>query len=89
MDHNVVYVATINNSIYAFDADSGALLWTNNYGPPTPYANLCVDSGYGSSPSAGAGIVGTPTIDPIAASFISLPRPATGVLRLSLCICTP
>jgi len=64
--HNVVYVATINNSIYAFDADSGALLWTNNYGPPTPYANLCVDSSYGSSPSAGAGIVGTPAIDPVA-----------------------
>ncbi|MGA8867713.1 MAG: hypothetical protein WB510_12125, partial [Candidatus Sulfotelmatobacter sp.] len=77
-NHNVVYVATINNSIYAFDADSGALLWTNNYGPPTPYANLCVDSGYGSSPSAGAGIVGTPTIDPISGVIYFVTKTGNG-----------
>ncbi len=64
--HNVVYIATINNSLYAFDADTAVLLWTNNYGPPTPYASLCQDSGYGKSPSLGAGIVSTPAIDAVA-----------------------
>src|SRR6516225_8140431 len=30
--HNVVYVATVNNTIYAFDADKGgAALWTRNF----------------------------------------------------------
>src|SRR5271154_725170 len=61
--HNVVYVATLNNSLYAFDADSGALLWTSNYGAPTPFANLCTDNGFTPSPSAGAGIIGTPVIN--------------------------
>ncbi len=62
--HNVVYVATINNSLYAFDADSGTLLWTSNYGVPTPFANLCSDNVFYQSPSGGAGIIGTPVIDP-------------------------
>ncbi len=64
--HNVVYVATINNSVYAFDADTGVLIWSNNYGVPTPYAPLCQDSQYAGAPSGGAGIVGTPVIDPVA-----------------------
>lgn len=66
LTHNVVYVATLNNSLYAFDADSGALLWTSNYGLPTPFANLCTDNAFTQSPSGGAGIIGTPVIDPIA-----------------------
>ena len=32
--HNVVYVATDNNSIYAIDTSSGALLLNANFGPP-------------------------------------------------------
>jgi hypothetical protein len=61
--HNVVYVATLNNSLYAFDADAGTLLWTSNYGTPTPFANLCADNGFIQAPSAGAGIIGTPVIN--------------------------
>ena len=63
--HNVVYVATLNNSIYTFDADNGQELWTANYGPPTPFNDLCIDSGYQAAPTAGAGIVSTPVIDPL------------------------
>jgi hypothetical protein len=64
--HNVVYVVTINNSLYAFDADSGQELWQANYGPPTSFDGLCVDSSYQMAPGSGAGIVGTPVIDPVA-----------------------
>ena len=63
--HNVVYVATLNNSVYAFDADNGQELWTANYGPPTPFDDLCTDSSYQASTKQGAGIVSTPVIDPV------------------------
>ncbi|MFZ0769903.1 MAG: Ig-like domain-containing protein [Candidatus Sulfotelmatobacter sp.] len=64
--HNVVYVATLNNSIFAFDADSGLEIWTARYGPPTPFDDLCTDSSYQVSTTRGAGIVSTPVIDPVA-----------------------
>jgi hypothetical protein len=35
--HNVVYVATENNSVYAIDAESGAILWQQNFGTAVPY----------------------------------------------------
>jgi hypothetical protein len=34
--HDVVYVATETNSIYAYDAVSGAILWHRQYGIPVP-----------------------------------------------------
>jgi hypothetical protein len=36
--HNVVYIATMHNNVYAFDADntSGILLWQKNLGPYAP-----------------------------------------------------
>src|SRR5271165_2895230 len=35
--HGVVYVTTVNNSVYAFDANDGSVtrpLWHVNFGPP-------------------------------------------------------
>ena len=32
--HNVVFVASMLNTVYALDADTGATLWTRNYGSP-------------------------------------------------------
>jgi hypothetical protein len=54
--HNVVYVATQHNSVYAFDADNGATLWTVNLGP---YQTLP----YGCEEPGDMGVVGTPVID--------------------------
>jgi len=58
--HNLVYVATENNSVYAFDADSaGPPLWNLSLGPPAPqWALPCKDI----QPTVG--ITGTPVIDP-------------------------
>jgi hypothetical protein len=76
--HNVVYVATLNNSVYAFDADNGTELWMQNYGPPTSFVPLCHDSSYQTSPSLGAGIIGTPVIDPVAGTIYFVTKTGTG-----------
>src|ERR1017187_2374326 len=64
--HNVVFAATENDSVYAFDADAtsaGAPLWKTSLLPagatPVPYANVsCADL------TPVIGITGTPVIDP-------------------------
>jgi outer membrane protein assembly factor BamB len=64
--HNVVYVATTNNSVYALDADNGTQYWLKNLGTPISNANYgsgCVDI------NGNAGIVGTPVIDPSAGTL--------------------
>ena len=57
--HNVLYVATANNSIYAFDADGGTLYWHVNFGTPLTKATSTwsCDDILGS-----AGIMSTPVI---------------------------
>jgi len=66
--HNVTYVATVNNTVYAFDADNGTKYWSNNYtvsGMRPPIASD-MNSGwcnpYGDFDNY-IGIVGTPVID--------------------------
>jgi len=56
--HNVVYVATLHNDVYAFDADSpGDSLWHVNLGPAAPNENSEV------ADLQEIGILGTPVID--------------------------
>jgi len=54
--HNVLYVCTMNNSVYAFDADSSApeILWHVNFGAPVPSHQDIVPQ---------IGILSTPVID--------------------------
>ncbi len=70
--HNVVYVATMADSVYAFDADSntGSPLWWVNFTDPAngittaSGANLpCSGNGTGFTGFTQEGIAGTPTID--------------------------
>jgi hypothetical protein len=56
--HNVVYVATQKNSVYAFDADGGGQLWKRSFGSAIPCANV---HGCGVAPTIG--ITATPLID--------------------------
>jgi len=58
--HNVVYVTTTANSVYAFDADTGTQYWHVNLGTPisnAAYGTGCVDI------DGDAGIVGTSVIN--------------------------
>lgn len=60
---NVVYVATENNSVYAFNADSASAsspLWSANLGTAVPYSDLGIGC-TGLSPLVG--ITSTPVID--------------------------
>jgi len=66
--HNVLYVATENDSVYAFDADgqSTTPLWQVSFIDPanniTPEA--CLDANNGCVITPVVGITGTPVIDP-------------------------
>jgi hypothetical protein len=64
---NVIYVATLNNSVYAFDADtSGAPIWQRNFngtGRPTNASEVGQACGTYRDFSGKIGIVGTPVID--------------------------
>lgn len=58
--HNVVYVATENNSVYAFDADGTGQLWKTSFGSAIP----CGNSGFhGCGVAPVIGITATPVID--------------------------
>jgi outer membrane protein assembly factor BamB len=66
--HNVVYVATVNNTVYAFDADKlGSPLWQRNFnGSGRPTRNTEVGQACRSYNDfiGNIGIVGTPVIGP-------------------------
>ncbi len=55
--HNVLVVATSSNSVYAFDADTAAVLWHATLGPPTP-SGVLMD---GDNPVQ-VGVLSTPVI---------------------------
>ncbi|HWC97384.1 MAG TPA: hypothetical protein VG456_11555 [Candidatus Sulfopaludibacter sp.] len=60
--HNLLFVCTQHNSVYAYDADSAAspnLLWTVNLGPSVPSSTF---GDYGSI-APEIGILSTPTLD--------------------------
>jgi hypothetical protein len=56
--HNVVYVATESNTIYAIDAEAGTVLLSPNFGTPVNYPLGCNNNG------PNVGINSTPVIDP-------------------------
>jgi hypothetical protein len=65
--HNVVYVATLHDSVYAFDADTGALLWQVSFiNPAMGITSVPVsDTGCaGVTKFTEHGVVGTGVIDP-------------------------
>jgi hypothetical protein len=70
--HNVLFIATEHNSVYAFDADNngpeGGLLWQTNLGPSaaTPTTDFGSRFGPYNNIVPEVGITSTPVIDPVA-----------------------
>jgi hypothetical protein len=80
--HNVVYVATQNNTVYAFDADSvqgnnASPIWSvslNDGGTPDPISDYgCTGTHY-----TEIGIMGTPVIDPGKTTLYVVAKTVTG-----------
>lgn len=82
--HNVVFIATVNNTIYAYDGDNGNLYWKKNFTtagmrPPNstdvastwchPYQDITFNMG----------ILGTPVIDSIAKTIYFVARSTDGI----------
>jgi hypothetical protein len=83
--HNLLIVATVNDSVYAFDADDGSVAhpyWTNRFiNPPNIVAPDNNDmsaigacGGFYRDYSGNIGIVGTPVIDPVAGTIFLVAR---------------
>ncbi len=81
--HNVVLVATVNNTVYAFDGDDGTLFWQKNFTAPgmrpprnTDMTGAC--SGSYTDFSGNIGIVGTPVIDAATGTMYFVARSTSG-----------
>ncbi|MBB3057131.1 PQQ-binding-like beta-propeller repeat protein [Mucilaginibacter gotjawali] len=81
--HNVVFIATVNNTVYAFDADNGKLYWKTNYtqagmNPP----NITQMNSAWCNPYYGfgfhIGITGTPVIDSTAKTIYFVAKSFSG-----------
>ena len=84
-NHNVVFVATVNNTVYAYDGDNGNLFWKKNFTvsgmrPPNsgdmnsgwcqPYMDI----------SHNIGIIGTPVIDSVSKNIYFVARSTDGLM---------
>ncbi|HEY7237065.1 MAG TPA: hypothetical protein VH539_23085 [Gemmatimonadaceae bacterium] len=81
--HNVVYIATVNNSLYAFDGDNGKLYWQKNFTAPGLRPPKSADmtgacGGTYADLSGNIGIVGTPVIDASKRTIYFVTRGTTG-----------
>jgi hypothetical protein len=82
--HNVVYIATVSNTVYAYDGDNSRLYWQRSFTAPgmRPPRNTDIPGAYcgGSYQdfSGNMGIVGTPVIDAARGTMYFVARSATG-----------
>ncbi len=81
--HNVVFVATVSNTVYAYDGDNGTLYWQKSFTAPgmrppqhTDMTGAC--NGSYQDFSGNIGIVGTPVIDAASGTMYFVARSTTG-----------
>ena len=81
--HNVVYLATEANSIYAIDAVDGTVLTHKQFGSPVPMSDLPDSCGNNSSH---VGINSTPVVDPTSGTlyFMAYTYPTGGPAQFQL-----
>src|SRR5882672_2694515 len=82
-DHNVVYIATVNNTLYAYDGDDGRLYWQRGFTapgmrPPTHTDMTGACGGSYQDFSGNIGIVGTPVIDAARGTMYVVARSTAG-----------
>ncbi|CAN5841613.1 hypothetical protein BH11GEM2_BH11GEM2_35270 [soil metagenome] len=81
--HNVAYIATVNNTVYAYDGDNGKPYWQRQYTEPgmRPPRNTDMTGACGGTYqdfSGNIGIVGTPVIDVTRGILYFVARSTTG-----------
>ena len=81
--HNVAYIATVNNTVYAFDGDNGKPYWRRQFTEPGMRAPRNTDmtgacGGQYQDFSGNIGIVGTPVIDAARGIMYFVARSTTG-----------
>jgi PQQ-like domain len=64
--NGIVYVATLNNSVYAFNQKDGSVVWSRNLGAPQT-------TGWGCGNINPTGILSTGVIDPVAGRLYVVP----------------
>ena len=81
--HNVAYIATVNNTLYAFDGDNGKTYWQKNFTAAgmrslknTDMTGAC-GGGYQDF-SGNIGIVSTPVIDSVSQTIYLVARSTDG-----------
>jgi hypothetical protein len=75
--HNLLIVATVNDSVYAFDADdpkNTAPYWKTSFLGPNSVPPTFADAGNCETFSGNLGIVGTPVIDPAGGTIYLVAR---------------
>jgi hypothetical protein len=70
--HDVVYVATENNTVYAIDVNTGTILLNPNFGAPVSWPLTCNNNG------PHVGINSTPVIDPTSSTLYVMTYTHTG-----------
>ncbi|MGB8490324.1 MAG: hypothetical protein WCE64_04645 [Bacteroidales bacterium] len=80
--NNVLFIATVNNSVYAFNADNGNLYWNKNFTVTGMRPPNNGDMTAGCNPynhfTYNIGIVGTPVIDSISQTIYFVARSTDG-----------
>src|SRR6476661_8910644 len=77
--HNIAVAATVNNTVYVFDADNGTTYWSKNFTPLGLRIVLNTDfgkcnGGENTDISRNVGIIGTPVIDSVTRTLYFVAR---------------
>jgi hypothetical protein len=81
--HNVVFAASMLNTVYAIDADNGTVYWSQNFG--SPIVPQDVENDQNIIWATRLGILSTPVIDPATniMYFVSGSQPASGAYQFA------